>query len=107
MGVKQHLDPWSSVTIVITLVLFLAALFVKGLGHDILLEAGVFLVSVKLIVMAYKNGVANAELESRVERLHAILTRIERVLESRHQDRSAVGPTDKPLRTASGETASR
>jgi len=33
------------------------ALFTKGFTHDILLEAGVLLVSVKLIIMAYKNSV--------------------------------------------------
>ena len=40
----------------VTLALFVAALFTKGLTHDLLLEAGVFLVSVKLMIMAYKNS---------------------------------------------------
>ena len=104
---KQHLDPWSRVIIAITLVLFIAALFVKGLGHDILLEAGVFLVSVKLIMMAYKNSVATAELEGRLERFQAMLTRIERLLESKNEEWSAAEPTDKPLQPTSGETVSR
>ena len=43
----------------LTLVLFVVALFAKGLTHDLLLEAGVFLVSVKLILAAYKNSVSN------------------------------------------------
>jgi hypothetical protein len=42
--------------IIITLILFVFALYVKGLTHNILLEAGVFLVSVKLIIKTYKNG---------------------------------------------------
>jgi hypothetical protein len=48
-------------------------LFVKGFTHDLLLEAGVFLVSLKLILMARKN----AENEQRIER-H--LTKLEELL---------------------------
>ena len=54
--VKEYLDLGSIVVILITLVLFIAALFFKGLTHDLLLEAGVFLVSVKLIMVAYRNN---------------------------------------------------
>ena len=52
------MDAGSFVISLITLVLFLAALFVKGFSHDLFLEAGVFLVSVKLIMMSYKNSFA-------------------------------------------------
>jgi hypothetical protein len=52
--VKKHLDLGSIIVLLITLVLFISALFVKGITHDILLEAGVFLVSVKVIMMAYR-----------------------------------------------------
>ena len=51
------------IIIIVTVTLFALALFVKGFTHDLLLEAGVFLVSVKLILMAKKN----AETESRLE----------------------------------------
>jgi hypothetical protein len=54
---RKYFDPTSIVVILITLVLFIAALFYKGFTHDLLLEAGVFLVSVKLILLAYKNSV--------------------------------------------------
>jgi len=54
---KKHFDAGSMIVIVITFVLFILALFTKGFTHDLLLEAGVFLVSVKLIMMAYKNSV--------------------------------------------------
>ncbi len=54
---RNYFDPASMVVILITLVLFIAALFYKGFTHDLLLEAGVFLVSVKLILLAYKNSV--------------------------------------------------
>lgn len=50
----RHLDLGSIIIILVTLALFVFALFVKGFTHDLLLEAGVFLVSVKLIVMAYR-----------------------------------------------------
>ncbi|MGA2922507.1 MAG: hypothetical protein ABSE28_15460 [Candidatus Sulfotelmatobacter sp.] len=68
-------DPWALIIIVMTLVLFLLALILRGFTHDLLLEAGVFLVSVKLILMAKKN----AETESRME-LH--LTEIKKLLAS-------------------------
>ena len=53
---KKHLDLGSIFIILITLALFIAALFVKGFTHALLLEAGVFLVSVKVIMMAYQNN---------------------------------------------------
>lgn len=59
---KEHLDVGSFIVIVITLLLFVVALFMKGLTQDLLLEAGVFLVSVKLIIMAYKNSVTSKRL---------------------------------------------
>ncbi len=56
---SKHFDIGSLVIIAITFVLFAAALLTKGFTHDLLLEAAVFLVSVKLIVMAYKNSMAD------------------------------------------------
>lgn len=58
MRMHALVDLGTLATIILTLVLFIAALFVKGLTHDLLLEAGVFLVSVKLVLMSYKSGVA-------------------------------------------------
>jgi hypothetical protein len=48
----SHFDPSSFVVIFLTLALFLLALFMKGFTQEVLLEAGVFLVSVKLILMS-------------------------------------------------------
>jgi hypothetical protein len=56
---KEHFDIGSLAVIAITFVLFVIALFTKGFTHDLLLEAGVFLVSVKLILMAYKNSMSS------------------------------------------------
>jgi hypothetical protein len=49
---SRYIDRGSLAVMAITLVLFIAALFTKGLTHDLFLEAGVFLVSVKLILQA-------------------------------------------------------
>ena len=75
--IRQHFDTGSWLVIFITLVLFGVALFEKGLTHDLLLEAGVFLVSVKLILMTYKNGIAAAVLQSKLEQLLRAVERIE------------------------------
>ncbi len=74
---QKHLDIWSRLVILVTLVLFVAALFVKGFGHGLLLEAGVFLVSIKLITMAYKNSVGQAEVVGRLDALQQALARVE------------------------------
>ena len=76
---REHFDSGSLFIIAITLVLFVVALFTKGFTHDLLLEAGVFLVSVKLIVMSYKNSVTSKAL------LHEI-REIRRALDLLRQD---------------------
>ena len=53
-GIRERFDPASFVVIFLTFILFTVALFVKGFTHDILLKAGVLLVSVKLIMMSSK-----------------------------------------------------
>jgi len=76
-GIRKHIDSASLAVIALTLVLFAAALVVKGLGHDLLLEAGVFLVSVKLIMMAYKASVATASLSAELSAIRSSLARLE------------------------------
>ena len=73
----KHTDAGSAVTIAITLVLFLIAVFLKGFTHDLLLEAGVFLVSVKLILMSYKNSVSTDSLHRELAEIQAQLERLE------------------------------
>ena len=70
---REHLDLGSFTIIVITFILFFMALFVKGFTHDLLLEAGVFLVSVKLIIMAYKNSIATREITKELQVIKEIL----------------------------------
>ena len=69
----KYLDFWSAVVIVITFVLFTAALFFTGLTHDILLEAGVFLVSVKLIMMAHNNSKNSSKLEAELQEIKQLI----------------------------------
>ncbi len=78
---KKHIDPWSWIVMGVTSVLFITALFLKGLTHDVLLEAGVFLVSVKLIMTVYKNSVSAGELKSRLDDVQAALARLEGLLQ--------------------------
>jgi hypothetical protein len=70
---RDHFDFWSLVVIALTLALFIVALFIKGLTHEILLEAGVFLVSLKLIMMSHKNSVLAKKTEFQLERIFATL----------------------------------
>ncbi|MBE0649735.1 MAG: hypothetical protein IH595_02730 [Bacteroidales bacterium] len=51
---KKYLSAADTTIIVITFLLFTIALFSKGLTHDLLLETGVLLVSIKIIMMSYK-----------------------------------------------------
>jgi hypothetical protein len=71
--VWTYLDPVSLVVIALTLTLFVIALFVKGFSHDMLLECGVFLVSVKLILMSHKNGVSARLAEERLVKIQNLL----------------------------------
>jgi hypothetical protein len=73
---RKHFDTGSLIIILITLVLFVVALFQKGFTHELLLEAGVFLVSVKLIIMSYKNSISS-------DKLHEELAEIRELLKSK------------------------
>ena len=68
-------DPWSMVVIALTLILFVASIFVNGFTHELLLEAGVFLVSVKLILMGQKNSQAAKLTGERLDRITRLLER--------------------------------
>ena len=69
----EHFDTGSIIIILITFVLFVIALFTKGFTHNLLLEAGVFLVSVKLILMAYKNSVIGKEITRDLQEIKKII----------------------------------
>ena len=72
----KHFDMGSIIVIAITFVLFTMALFFTGFTHDLLLEAGVFLVSVKLIMMAYRANVSTKGIHSELEEIKHLLKNI-------------------------------
>ena len=78
---NKHLDLGTQLTLAITLILFVVALFEKGLTHDLLLEAGVFLVSMKLVIMSYKASVSIRGLDSQLIDMRTSLQRIEQSLD--------------------------
>lgn len=70
---KKHFDIGSLTIIFITFFLFIIALFFKGLTKDLLLEAGVLLVSIKLIMMAYQNNVINNEIARDLQEIKKLI----------------------------------
>jgi hypothetical protein len=77
MAIFKSPDPWTTIIIVLSFGLFVVALFVKGFTHDLLLEAGVFLVSVKLILMAKKNREAEERMEWRLAQIEELLRQLD------------------------------
>lgn len=75
----KYFDPGTIIVIIITVLLFTAALFVKGFTNALLLEAGVLLVSIKLIMMTYRNSLNYSDLKKD-------LNEIRRLLEEKSQD---------------------
>jgi len=61
------------IVIVITVLLFTVALFVKGFTNALLLEAGVLLVSIKLIMMAYRNSLNYSDLKKDLNEIRRLL----------------------------------
>ena len=72
-NIQKHFDLGSLTVILITLVLFVLAIFEKGLTHDVLLEAGVFLVSAKLILMVYRNSVSANSIHAKLDDIYRAL----------------------------------
>jgi hypothetical protein len=71
---KKYIDTGSLIVALITLTLFVVALFTKGLSHDLFLEAGVFLVSVKIIVGAYRNKLAVIQMDDKLNKILEVLS---------------------------------
>jgi 5-bromo-4-chloroindolyl phosphate hydrolysis protein len=76
----KYFDPGTIIVIIITVILFTIALFVKGFTNALLLEAGVLLVSIKLIIMAYRNSLNYSDLKKE-------LSVIRRLLEEKSQNK--------------------
>ncbi len=52
---KKYLSFTDLVVIIVTFALFGIALGTQGITHDLLIESGILLVSIKLIMMNYKS----------------------------------------------------
>ena len=76
---EKHLGSVNMFIIVLTIILFGVALFTTGFTHDLLLEAGVLLVSIKLIMMSYKNSLSNKELLNKIKEISEKLDKINKV----------------------------
>jgi hypothetical protein len=72
-NLKERLDFGSMLVIVITFVLFVVALFKKGFSQEVLLETGVFLVSVKLMLMSSRNNLHIKELNQRLDEIKKLI----------------------------------
>jgi hypothetical protein len=71
---KKYLSITDLFVVIVTILLFAIALFTKGLTHDILLEAGVLLVSIKIIMMNYKNTISNKLIVKTLDEIkHALI----------------------------------
>ena len=70
LELRKHFDLGSLLVIVVTFILFVSAVFTQGFTHDVLLEAAIFLVSVKLIIMAYKNIDATETLHHKLDDIY-------------------------------------
>lgn len=66
---RKYLSTIDLIVIIVTFLLFTIALFVKGLTHDILVEAGVLLVSIKIIVMNYRITVSNKAILEKLDEI--------------------------------------
>ncbi len=73
MKLFKSIDLWSGLVILLTVGLFGLSLAVKGITHELFLESGVFLVSVKLILMAGKNAASEERMEKNLNQIRALL----------------------------------
>jgi hypothetical protein len=69
----KYFDTGTIIVILITIFLFIIALFVKGFTHDLMLEAGVLLVSIKLIMAAYNNSMNYSDLKKELAEIKQLL----------------------------------
>ena len=79
LEIRKHFDLGSLVVIAVTFILFVSAVFTEGFTHDVLLEAAIFLVSVKLIIMAYKNIDATDSLHQKLDEIYKKSMQLNRI----------------------------
>jgi hypothetical protein len=67
---KKNFDFGNAIIIAFTFILFAIALFATGFTKDLLLEAGVLLVSVKIILMGAANKNSNEEISKKLDEIN-------------------------------------
>jgi hypothetical protein len=73
---KKLYNLGNALVIALTFVLFAIALFVSGFTKSLLLEAGVLLVSVKIILMNIKNSNSDKEILKKLDDLDEKLKKL-------------------------------
>lgn len=73
--VKNILTIGNVIVIAVTAILFVVAIFAKGFTHDLLIEAAVLLVSIKLIIMNQKNKLTEQKILDAINELKKILSK--------------------------------
>lgn len=81
---KKYYSTADIAVIGITLLLFVIALFMKGFTKEILIEAGIMLVSIKLILMNHKASISREKLMDELVSIKDVLKRMEK----QHDDTS-------------------
>jgi len=66
---KKHLDLSNTIVIALTIILFVIALFSTGFTKDLLLEAGILLISVKIIILGASNRISNMEIIRKLDEI--------------------------------------
>jgi hypothetical protein len=73
---KKLYNLGNALVIALTFILFAIALFVTGFTKGLLLEAGVLLVSIKIILMNIQNSKMNEEILKKLDELDGKINRI-------------------------------
>ncbi len=76
MRITENFSRGSLIVIAMTFVLFALALFSHGFTHDLLIEAAVFLISVKLMLMTYRNNIVARRLETKLDEISTQLEQL-------------------------------
>ncbi len=66
---KNNLDVSNTIVVVLTFILFGIALFTTGFTKDLLLEAWVLLVSIKIIILGNSNKISNTEIIKKLDEI--------------------------------------
>ena len=80
LRIRENFRTDSLLVIATTFVLFVLALFTKGFTHDLLLEAAVFLVSVKLIMLSYISASGTRAIDEKLDKIYSEILNAKKIL---------------------------